>query len=1021
MIKRILPPFIISIAAFGIIYLVYTHTNLFLGMERNLLSGYFSIREPEINEINPYVSNRVRLIGYDEDSIAVIGKWPWQRYVHAGFLDKIERFSPETVMFDLIFAKSETIPAYITEKLILDKKTRLEVEETFKSMDREFAESLSRYDNVYLDLQLMERSRSELPESYKKRISLNEEIIKKHSLPAEKIRSHVVFNSLEPVIDDFIKNSHPVVINIHEDDDGVVRVFPLYFTYKMSDGSYRNVFTAALSLLKRFYYIEENNSIEIKSNAVVFKNAKSPVLDKTTHQPIVKTIDFETIMNNIGDAVPPENYKYNKNLFNFLVNNAFSKLYSEEKIPYYPLHIVQKKDNSFQVIDSWEVYEAAKKTSAKKINVIFYKEKDVEIETVFGNYININYAGKEKKPYRDQNTGEYKLNTPIPTESYKNVYLLDDIPDIPKMDETGKVDAGYNINKLKKWFEGYCEEKSEKIFRQAIWDMGERKISQGRLKLYMNRYPVSGKYYFYDKFFKDENTRSGELKSLIKEYPVFGEKTGQPPEYFLSENQIVISLMEYYREQFNKYFNKFIFTGGYAMGLGDVKQTPYASKFGINIIISAFNTAATENILKLSIDIPKFDIILLMLLSLMCGSIYGATSIKTSSIVFTGLLVITFFTGLIVFMSNNLFIPIIPMLFINIIIFVSIVIYKLLTEEKDKKFLKETFGNYLAPEIIDDMYNSKSMPTLGGEAKTVTAFFTDIEGFSSFSEILTAHQLVELLNEYLSAMTDILIEGNGTLDKYEGDAIIAFFGAPLDLPDQTYRACKVALRMQEKLAELREKWGNEKLEPNESDRNIKGLPPEKWGAGYRWPKIVHNIKMRIGINTGEIVVGNMGSSMRMNYTMMGDPVNLAARLEEAGKQFGVYTFVSEYTLDHEYISKDGGKNKTGDAFTSRFIDHIAVVGRSEPLKVYELWSRAGEASESENSLLKLFDEGMQHYHNMEWDKAALRFSESLRFERVPDGKTTPSEVFLKRCEIYKENPPVKPGEKWDKVFRLVKK
>ena len=154
---------------------------------------------------------------------------------------------------------------------------------------------------------------------------------------------------------------------------------------------------------------------------------------------------------------------------------------------------------------------------------------------------------------------------------------------------------------------------------------------------------------------------------------------------------------------------------------------------------------------------------------------------------------------------------------------------------------------------------------------------------------------MELLNEYLSNMTDILIADKGTLDKYEGDAIIAFFGAPMEIPDHSLRACRVGVAMQNRLRELREKWRNEKQKPDEPDCNTKGLPPEEWAPGDRWPRIVHQMKMRIGINTGEIVVGNMGSSMRMNYTMMGDPVNLAARLEEAGKQYGAYMLVSENT------------------------------------------------------------------------------------------------------------------------------
>jgi len=180
------------------------------------------------------------------------------------------------------------------------------------------------------------------------------------------------------------------------------------------------------------------------------------------------------------------------------------------------------------------------------------------------------------------------------------------------------------------------------------------------------------------------------------------------------------------------------------------------------------------------------------------------------------------------------------------------------------------------------------------------------------------------------------------------------------------------------------------------------------------------MKMRIGINTGEIVVGNMGSSMRMNYTMMGDPVNIAARLEAAGKQYGVYTMVSEYTVDLEF-NDNGEKRRIMDMVEARMIDNITVVGKSEPVKVYEVCAMKGGLSDQEKELFKVFDEGMQHYLKMEWDEAVAKFNEALKIERVPDGKTTPSEVYIQRCKTFKENPPVAAGEKWDGVFRLTKK
>ena len=181
------------------------------------------------------------------------------------------------------------------------------------------------------------------------------------------------------------------------------------------------------------------------------------------------------------------------------------------------------------------------------------------------------------------------------------------------------------------------------------------------------------------------------------------------------------------------------------------------------------------------------------------------------------------------------------------------------------------------------------------------------------------------------------------------------------------------------------------------------------------------MKMRIGINTGEIVVGNMGSAMRMNYTMMGDPVNLAARLEEAGKQYGVYILVSHDTLRGEIIDEHGNTKQVFDLVEVRFIDTIAVVGKSEPVRVYELCAMKGGLTDTEKNLIEVFDQGMTHYRHMAWDEAIAHFAQALKIERIPDGKTTPSRVYIDRCRAFKENPPVGEGEAWDGVYRLTKK
>jgi adenylate cyclase len=463
---------------------------------------------------------------------------------------------------------------------------------------------------------------------------------------------------------------------------------------------------------------------------------------------------------------------------------------------------------------------------------------------------------------------------------------------------------------------------------------------------------------------------------------------------------------------------KIVFVGTSAAGLLDLRATPFdATLPGVEVHANVVDNILREDFLH----VPEWA--REMELSLTFGAgVFAAILLTWASAAFSiiplGVCVAGAWYGALWSMGGRGF-SISP-LYIFIAIggnFALLTLMKYWREEGQKKFLHSTFASYLSPELIDEMFENKEMPELGGEARTITAFFSDIQSFSTFSEKLSAPQLVELLNEYLTAMTDILIAERGTLDKYEGDAIVAFVGAPMDVPDHALRACRIAVRMQASILELRAKWQAERIQPGEPERNLKGFPPEEWAPGDKWPRVVHEMKTRIGLNSGEIVVGNMGSTMRMNYTMMGDAVNLAARLESGAKQYGVYNLISELVL--EQPAGEGAVVR--DMVEVRFIDTIAVVGKDEPVKVYELCAMKGELTEQEKRLFALFDEGMELYLNMDWEPAKKRFTEALEFERVPEGKTTPSEVYVKRCEEYAHNPPVPPGESWDGVYRMTKK
>ncbi len=486
------------------------------------------------------------------------------------------------------------------------------------------------------------------------------------------------------------------------------------------------------------------------------------------------------------------------------------------------------------------------------------------------------------------------------------------------------------------------------------------------------------------------------------------------------------SITDIINEKFEKgtFQDKIILVGGTAIGLGDIRMTPFSSSGeypGMEVHANIIDNMLTGNFLAKPKWTQIYDVMAILILGFFTGIVMRRLGAILGLLVAAGLFVGHVLVSQWLFNNYSLWVNLVYPLLALLVVYMALTMYRYLIEEKNKRFLHSTFSSYLSPELIEEMVSSETMPELGGEARIVTAYFTDIQSFSVFSEKLTAAQLVELLNEYLSAMTDLLIVERGTLDKYEGDAIVAFLGAPIDIPDHAVRACRVAVSMQNTLLDLRNKWRQEKLLPDEPARNIKNLSPEEWASGDKWPKVVHDMRMRIGINTGDIVVGNMGSSVRMNYTMMGDAVNLAARLEEGAKQYGIFTAASEYTLESEYLNEKGETARVWDAVEARFIDRITVVGRTEPVKVYELCALKGGLSDNEKELFSVFDKGMQHYINMEWDAAMDCFKESRSYERNPDAHTTPSDVFYKRCELFKDTPPVPSGEKWDGVYRLTEK
>lgn len=322
---------------------------------------------------------------------------------------------------------------------------------------------------------------------------------------------------------------------------------------------------------------------------------------------------------------------------------------------------------------------------------------------------------------------------------------------------------------------------------------------------------------------------------------------------------------------------------------------------------------------------------------------------------------------------------------------------QLVLAQKQKSRIKGLFGAYLAPAVVNEMVDSGQEPKLGGVEENITAYFSDVESFSSFSEKLSPTQLVELMNEYLTACTDIVQSEGGTLDKYIGDAVVAMFGAPLALPNHPAQACVTALRVQRRCAELREKWRHE---------------PQK-----NWPDIVLRMRTRIGLNSGRAVVGNMGSASRFSYTMMGDTVNLAARMESGAKAWCVYTMCADPTR----LACEASDPERRVVF--RTLGRIVVKGRHAPVPIHELVGLKEDVSESTREAITRFEEGLAKFYAQDWDAAETCFRASAALEpNQPDPVSghggNPSLVYLKLIDELRAHPP---GAAWNGVYVMKEK
>ncbi len=421
---------------------------------------------------------------------------------------------------------------------------------------------------------------------------------------------------------------------------------------------------------------------------------------------------------------------------------------------------------------------------------------------------------------------------------------------------------------------------------------------------------------------------------------------------------------------------KHVLIGTSAAGLPDLRATPFSNTFpGVEV-----HATVIDNIL--SNDPFTYDIyseIGITYTLIVVGGILLSALLAFTGPLAGGLGGVLFIGGTIVgnyqlfFLQNKLVGISFPMLTV-VTVFLIVTLFNYFVEDRQKRFIYGAFSHYVSPQVVSQLVKSPERLALSGEQRHLTVLFADIRGFTQISEKMDSQRLGVFMNRYLTAMSDVIMQHRGTVDKFIGDAIMAVWGAPLALEDHAERAVRASLEMVEKLADLQ--------------------------LGHRWDDLP-NISIGIGINTGMMSVGNFGSDSRFDYTVIGDHVNLASRIEGLNKIYGAPIIISEYT-----------KNALGDRFVYRFLDLVRVKGKEKPVKIYEPLQE-GRMDWNLKSEIETFDWAIRSYQTRKFDEAH-RLMESLH----QNHPTALYRLYLDRIQVYQKKPP---PHNWDGVSVLSNK
>ncbi|HEX9942682.1 MAG TPA: adenylate/guanylate cyclase domain-containing protein [Thermoanaerobaculia bacterium] len=413
--------------------------------------------------------------------------------------------------------------------------------------------------------------------------------------------------------------------------------------------------------------------------------------------------------------------------------------------------------------------------------------------------------------------------------------------------------------------------------------------------------------------------------------------------------------------------DRLAFVGVTETAVGDVQATPFGSEIaGVEVHANVADNLLNGRYVLDTGSLAAVSLLALVLLALAVALLVLRTGRHLVGAVLAAALVLLWpAAAYAAFVAAGWHLQVVSPLLAGVLALVLALRVRVGAEEERARLVRQTFEHYVSRPVVDEMLRHPERVKLGGERREMTVLFSDIRGFTSISETLDSGALVSLLNEFFTPMTRIVLDHGGTLDKYMGDALMAFFGAPLDQPDHAARACRACLAMRDELVRLNERWHREGK-----------LPPHL------------SLGIGIGLNSGEMSVGNVGSEAVFGYTVIGDNVNLGSRIEGLNKDYGTQILVSEFTV-----------RAAGDGFLFRELDWVRVKGKQKPVGIYELLA-AAPAPEADAERAVLYGRGLAAYRARDFERAEALFAGLA--ERFGDG---PAKAFRERCRHYREDPP----------------